>query len=116
MADFIIASLSSGFTVCELITSISAILRGATAISLGTLVGSNITNPMLALGLGSIISTYQVPNPLIVYDLPVNIITAIIIMWLLWRSRMLTKRTSMFMMAMYLAYVLIRLKYFAVDL
>ena len=99
----------------ELTTSITAILRGASSISLGTLIGSNITNPMLALGLGAMISTYQVPRPIIVYDLPVTIITAIILMWFLWRSRMLTRKTSIIMISMYIVYVLARLKYFSVD-
>jgi cation:H+ antiporter len=99
----------------ELTTSITAILKGASSISLGTLIGSNITNPMLALGLGAMISTYQVPRPIIVYDLPVNIITGVIIMWFLWRNRMLTKKASWIMISMYVVYVLIRLKYFAVD-
>jgi len=100
----------------ELTTSITAILRGASSISLGTLIGSNITNPMLALGLGAMISTYQVPKPIIVYDLPVNIITAIIIMWFLWKKRMLTKRLSLIMISMYLVYILVRIKFFAVDI
>lgn len=99
----------------ELTTSITAILRGASSISLGTLIGSNITNPMLALGLGAMISTYQVPRSIIVYDLPVNIITAVIIMWVLWKNRMLTKKFSLIMISMYIVYVLVRLKYFAVD-
>jgi len=99
----------------ELTTSITAILRGASSISLGTLIGSNITNPMLALGLGAMISTYQVPRSIIVYDLPVKILTAIILMWFLWRSRMLTRKTSIIMISMYIVYVLVRLKYFPVD-
>ncbi|MCH8003498.1 MAG: calcium/sodium antiporter [Nanoarchaeota archaeon] len=100
----------------ELTTSITAILRGASSISLGTLIGSNITNPMLALGLGAMISTYQVPRSIIVYDLPVNIITAVIIMGVLWRSRMLTRKFSIIMIFMYIAYLLVRFRYFAVDI
>jgi len=100
----------------ELTTSITAILRGASSISLGTLIGSNITNPLFALGLGAIISTYQVPKPLIIYDLPVNIVTALIIMWILWRARKITKKASIIMITMYVVYVLIRLKYFVTDI
>jgi len=99
----------------ELTTSVTAILRGATSISIGTLIGSNITNPMFALGLGAMISTYQVPRPIIVFDLPVKIITAIIIMVFLWRKRMLTQREATMMIAMYVVYILVRIKYFAVD-
>ena len=99
----------------ELTTSVAAIIRKATSISIGTLVGSNITNPMFALGLGAMISSYAVPEPVIVYDLPVKIGTAIVIMVLLWKQGRLTRRESLLMMGMYLAYVLIRMKYFAVD-
>lgn len=45
-------------------------------LSLGTLVGSNITNPTLAVGVGAVISTYNVPQVVIVFDLPVKIVTA----------------------------------------
>lgn len=99
----------------ELTTSITAILRGASSISIGTLVGSNITNPMFALGLGAMISSYQVPRPIIVFDLPVKIITAVIIMWSLWKYKMLTKKTSIAMITMYVVYILVRMRYFAVD-
>ncbi|HJN56607.1 MAG: sodium:calcium antiporter [Candidatus Woesearchaeota archaeon] len=99
----------------ELTTSITAILRGASSISIGTLVGSNITNPMFALGLGAMISSYEVPRPIIVFDLPVKIITAIIIMWFLWKNKMLTKKTAIAMITMYVAYILVRMRYFPVD-
>jgi len=71
---------------------------------------------MFALGLGAMISTYEVPRPIIVFDLPVKIITAIIIMIFLWNSTKLTKRESSILIVMYVAYILIRIKYFAVDL
>ncbi|MBN4049098.1 hypothetical protein JYT91_00605 [archaeon AH-315-M20] len=99
----------------ELTTSVTAILRGASSISIGTLVGSNITNPMFALGLGAMISSYQVPRPIIVFDLPVKIITAIIIMIFLWKGAKLTKKEASIMIAMYFVYILLRIKYFAVD-
>ena len=100
----------------ELTTSITAMFRGASSISIGTLIGSNITNPMFALGLGAMISSYHVPRPVIVFDLPVKIITSIIVIWFLWRNRMLTRKASLIMVSMYVIYVLARLKYFPVDI
>ena len=100
----------------ELTTSITAILRGASSISLGTLIGSNITNPMFALGLGAMISSYQVPRSVIVYDIPVKIASGIILMWFLWRNRMFTKKEAMTMIGIYFVYILVRIKYFAVDI
>ncbi|MBL7055615.1 sodium:calcium antiporter [Candidatus Woesearchaeota archaeon] len=99
----------------ELTTSVTAIMKGATSISIGTLIGSNITNPMFALGLGAMISTYEVPKPIIVFDLPVKIITAIIIMGFFWTSQRLSKKESLILISMYLIYILARIKFFAVD-
>ena len=100
----------------ELTTSVAAIIRGTSSISIGILVGSNITNPMFALGLGAMISAYQVPRPIIVFDLPVKIITAIIIMIFFWTSNKLSKKESIILISMYLAYILLRMKYFSVDI
>jgi|TARA_Y100000310_G_scaffold345671_1_gene468040 cation:H+ antiporter len=100
----------------ELTTSITAILKGASSISLGTLIGSNITNPMFALGLGAMISSYQVPRPVIVYDIPVKIVSGLILMWFLWTNKIFTKKEAMTMITIYLVYVLVRLRYFPVDI
>jgi cation:H+ antiporter len=56
----------------EMITAISGLRHGSEGVSLGTLVGSNITNPLLAIGSGAVISTYAVPEPLILWDLPME--------------------------------------------
>ena len=100
----------------ELTTSVTAVLRGAPSISLGTLIGSNITNPAFAIGLGAMISSLQVPRPVLVYDIPVKLVTSIIIIFFLWRKHMFTKNEAITMIAIYFAYILIRLRYFAVDI
>lgn len=72
----------------EMVTAISGLRQGAEGISLGTLIGSNITNPLLAIGLGALVSTYYVPEPLILWDLPVETVTAgILLVYLLNRRR-----------------------------
>lgn len=60
----------------EMITAISGLRHGSEGVSLGTLIGSNITNPLFAIGSGAIISTYAVPRPLVLWDLPMETITA----------------------------------------
>ena len=99
----------------ELTTSVTAVLRGAPSISTGTLIGSNITNPAFATGLGAMISSLQVPRPVIVYDIPVKLITSIIIIFFLRRKHMFTKNEAMVMIAIYFVYIFVRLRYFAVD-
>ncbi|MDP6138514.1 MAG: sodium:calcium antiporter [Candidatus Woesearchaeota archaeon] len=99
----------------ELTTAITALFRGASSISIGTLIGSNITNPMLALGLGAMISSYHVPRPVIVFDIPVKIASGIILIWFLWKNRMFTRKEAMTMITIYFVYILVRLRYFPVD-
>jgi cation:H+ antiporter len=99
----------------ELTTSVTAIIKGASSISIGTLVGSNITNPMFALGRGAMISSYQVSKPIIVFDLPAKILTSIIIFGFLWSSQKLSRKESLVMIGMYVGYILLRIKFFAVD-
>lgn len=60
----------------EMITAITGLRQGSEGVSLGTLIGSNITNPLLAIGSGAIISTYAVPRPLVLWDLPMETVTA----------------------------------------
>lgn len=64
----------------EMITAISGLRQGSEGVSLGTLIGSNITNPLLAIGSGAVISTYAVPRPLVLWDLPMETITAAVLL------------------------------------
>ena len=60
----------------EMITAISGLRHGSEGVSLGTLIGSNITNPLFAIGTGALISSYAVPRPLVLWDLPMETATA----------------------------------------
>ncbi len=127
----------------EMVTAISGLRQGAEGISLGTLIGSNITNPLLAIGLGSLISTYAVPRPLVLWDLPMETITAgILLAYMLNKERIgdmlapvagflgmksvkerlegtkdleLTMAGAFLLILLYVFYLYIRWQYFQVD-
>ncbi|HNY83468.1 MAG TPA: hypothetical protein PKK82_01300 [Anaerolineaceae bacterium] len=61
---------STASTLPELTTAPAGVKHKEQGSSLGTLVGSNITNPLVAVGDDALISTYAVPEPLIGWDLP----------------------------------------------
>ena len=98
----------------ELTTSLIAISKNKARISAGILIGSNITNPMLALGLGALISGYTVPNVIIWYDLPVKIITGILLFMMLIKGK-LKKWQAVCLVMMYIAYLFFRNMYFPAD-
>ncbi|MDS0282899.1 sodium:calcium antiporter [Haloarcula onubensis] len=72
--------LGVGAASPELTTALVGLREGAEGLSLGTLIGSNITNPLLGIGLGSLLSTYHVPAPLVYWDLPVETATAALLL------------------------------------
>lgn len=100
----------------ELITALSGVRNGDSGISLGTLVGSNITNPLVAIGGGAIISTYWVPRPLVVWDLPYETITGAVLWIVLYINKgKLGKWTAYYLIGLYFVYITIRMLYFSMD-
>jgi len=72
--------LGVGAASPEMTTAITGLREGAEGISLGTLIGSNITNPLFGIGIGALISTYSVPKPLVYWDLPMETVTAAVLL------------------------------------
>ena len=70
----------------ELSTSLLAALEGKGRISAGILLGSNVTNPLFAAGIGAMISTYTVSEALNFWDLPFKILTGLIIFIFYWHQ------------------------------
>jgi cation:H+ antiporter len=100
----------------EFTTAVSGIRNKAHGISLGTLVGSNITNPLVAIGGGALVSTYWVPRPLVLWDLPWETLTGAILWGILWfRKGKLGRGGALYLMALYFVYLASRALFFAVD-
>jgi cation:H+ antiporter len=100
----------------ELITAISGVRHGDAGISLGTLVGSNITNPLVAIGGGALISRYWVPGPLVLWDLPWETVTGAVLWLILWFNKgKLGKWSAVYLIALYFVYIALRMIFFAVD-
>jgi cation:H+ antiporter len=99
----------------ELSTALLASFKKRSGISAGVLIGSNITNPLLALGLGAMISSYSIPNVVITYDLPIKIVTAGLIYYFLWRKEVLDKKRAVLLILLFIAYLIVRGIFFPAD-
>jgi cation:H+ antiporter len=125
----------------EMITAITGLRNGSEGISLGTLVGSNITNPLLAIGSGALISTYAVPEPVVLWDLPADATTASILLLYIFskgrlgnliaaplkalgftggaeklrsaENRVLSVTGALLLISMYMVYLYVRFTYFS---
>lgn len=99
----------------ELVTSGMAIARGRGDVSVGVLFGSNVTNPLLALGLGAIISTYTVPSSVLLLDLPFKAVTAAGIYYILFKRGRIGLLGGIVLITLFLAYLFARHMYFPTD-
>jgi len=114
LSGSLIGSLIIGVATAlpELTTAVTALLKKSSGLSLGTLVGSNITNPTMALGLGAMISGYYISPQILWFDLPYWFIISFIGFFLFWKGKYLSKPQAVVLVVGYTAYVLLRLKLF----
>lgn len=111
-----VVTLGVASAMPELITALAGIRNKETGISLGALIGSNITNPLLAIGGGALVSTYYVPRPLVLWDLPWETLTGAILWVVLWFSNgKLKKWAAVYLMVLYFVYLFTRATFFAID-
>ncbi|NLV74630.1 MAG: sodium:calcium antiporter [Chloroflexi bacterium] len=111
-----VATLGLASALPELTTALAGARNKAHGISMGTLVGSNITNPLVAIGLGALVSRYYVPKPLVWWDLPWETLTgAALLGWLLWRKGRIARAGAYVFVGMYVVYIFCRAFLFTAD-
>ena len=111
-----VVTLGLASALPELTTALAGIRHKEAGISLVTLVGSNITNPLLAIGGGALISTYAVPRPLVTWDLPWETLTGMMLWGILWfNNGKLGKKSAIYLIVIYFVYILFRSLFFNVD-
>ncbi|RCU44232.1 sodium:calcium antiporter [Haloplanus salinus] len=98
----------------ELTAVMDAIRRRSPHVALGTLVGSNIVNPLVGIGLGGALSTYSVPSAVVLWDLPFKLIAGVgLLGWALyWRKGEFTRTEGGYMLGLYFAFLTGRLVLF----
>ena len=98
----------------ELSAVLDAVRRQTPTVALGVLVGSNLVNPLVGLGLGAAISGYHVPDPVVFWDFPVKLVVAVALLAYLrvGPDRALTRREGSYLIVAYLVYLSGRLLVF----
>lgn len=100
----------------EFITSLSAVRKNAEWVSIGTLIWSNIVNPLMGIGAWGIIAGYIVPHTYIAWDLPVQIVTAcLLLIWINRHHRIMPKWAWVILILIYIAYIFARMHWFSTD-
>jgi cation:H+ antiporter len=100
-----------GTSLPELSISISAILKRRTELSVGNIIGSNILDTLLPIGIAALISTLAFDRQLLVFDLPyIFVLTTIVLLLFLTRGGM-NRIEGLFVVALYGTYVAVKLQH-----
>lgn len=97
----------------ELSTVLDGIRRRTPVVAVGTLIGSNVVNPLLGIGLGGVVSTYHVPTAVVVWDLPFKLVTLVGLgLYARYRDGALERRVGVSLIGLYFLYVVGRMLLF----
>jgi cation:H+ antiporter len=113
---FGVICLGVASTLPELTTSLISIVRGQKEIAAGILIGSAVTNPLVGIGLGGLISSYMVPRVVAYYDAPAMILVAGLLYVFLRRHEDLNKAEAVALILLYCGYLLLRFVLFPNDI
>lgn len=111
-----ILSLGIASALPELFTMLTALQNKAVGLSMGTLTGSGIVNPLVGIGLGAVISSYAVSSPTIFWDLPfLSVMGLLMFIIVLLRKKTLRRTDGLLLMGAYLLFIIVRVSVFHVD-
>jgi cation:H+ antiporter len=107
MSDLMIGLtiVAIGTSLPELATSVVAALRGQNDIAVGNVVGSNLFNILLILGITGMVMPLPTAPSLLTTQIPVMIAFAAILWLMMWRRQRVSRRTGIFMLAGYIAFI-----------
>ena len=113
--DSFIGSIIIGLITAlpELTVAIRAILKGSTGMSLGTLIGSNITSPLFALGIGAMVSGYTVDKVITFFDIPFWFFVSLLLIFFFKKKMKLGKPEAVTLILFYLSYLFMKIMFFA---
>ncbi len=100
--------IALGTSLPELATSIVAALKNEPDISIGNVIGSNLFNTLVVIGVPAVIKGYlPVESEVLIYDFPVMIGLTLLILPLLRSGGKLDRREGFGLVAIYVGYILL---------
>ena len=100
-----IVLIGLGTSLPELAVSLNAAIKGASGLSVGNIIGSNIFDMLMPIGIGAIISPIAVDLNLIKFDLPFLFVLSALVLFFFRKKKGLQKKEAISLVIIYLLYV-----------
>lgn len=97
--------VAMGTSLPEAAVSISAAQRGNAEITIGNIVGSNILNILIILGVTALIATLKVADSTVRYEIPFMIVVTFVLLWLGYTGGQVTRLEGIVLWVLFLLYL-----------
>ena len=97
--------VAMGTSLPEAAVSISAALRGNAGITIGNIVGSNILNILIILGVTALNATLKVADSTVRYEIPFMIVVTFVLLWLGYTGGQVTWLEGVILWVLFLLYL-----------
>lgn len=101
--------IAIGTSLPELVTAIIAARKGASAVALGNVLGSNIFNLLLIGGLTAVVAPARFPQELLIISLPLLVFVSVLLMIFAATSRRISRVEGALLLAIYLGLMALNL-------
>jgi cation:H+ antiporter len=101
--------VAAGTSMPELVTSLVAAYRGKADLAIGNVVGSNLLNQLVILGLCGLVSGERglgVDPVMLVRDFPIMVLTTLACLPIFWTGGVITRLEGWILIALYVVYVI----------
>ena len=96
-----------GTSLPELAVAITAAIKGLSGLSIGTLIGSNITDPLFSMGIAAAVNTKGIPvDPAIIkFDAPILIGVSLLALYMMGTEWRISRKEGALLIAIYFLYL-----------
>jgi len=98
--------IAAGTSLPELVVSVNASIKGNPSLSLGNVVGSNIMNAALILGIAAMISPISCDKQMVRREAPIMIVVAGILWYMAYTGSVITPHEGLLLIGLFFAYTI----------
>lgn len=107
-----IVIIGLGTSLPELAVSVGAAIRKSAGMAVGNIIGSNIFDGLIPIGLGGVISTTNIERNLLIFDIPFLLTVTLLVLLFLKTKKGISTREGLALIIIFFIYIAIKLFYF----